>query len=34
MRAAPIVEFESVDMEKAFSAARYGRGEADYINCR
>jgi methylenetetrahydrofolate--tRNA-(uracil-5-)-methyltransferase len=31
--AAPIVEFESVDMEKAFFAARYGRGEADYINC-
>lgn len=31
--AAPIVTFESLDMEKAFFAARYGRGDDDYINC-
>jgi len=31
--AAPIVEFSSVDMTKAFFAARYGRGDDDYINC-
>ncbi|MDD2956047.1 MAG: methylenetetrahydrofolate--tRNA-(uracil(54)-C(5))-methyltransferase (FADH(2)-oxidizing) TrmFO [Oscillospiraceae bacterium] len=31
--AAPIVAAESVDMSKAFFAARYGRGDADYINC-
>ena len=31
--AAPIVEFSSIDMDKAFWAARYDRGEADYINC-
>lgn len=31
--AAPIVTAESVDMTKAFYAARYGRGDADYINC-
>lgn len=31
--AAPIVSAESVDMNKAFAAARYGRGDADYINC-
>ncbi|MBR6258860.1 MAG: methylenetetrahydrofolate--tRNA-(uracil(54)-C(5))-methyltransferase (FADH(2)-oxidizing) TrmFO [Oscillospiraceae bacterium] len=31
--AAPIVTFESVDMEKAFFASRYGKGTADYINC-
>lgn len=31
--AAPIVAADSVDMEKAFLAARYGRGDADYINC-
>ena len=31
--AAPIVTFESVDMSRAFFAARYGRGEDDYINC-
>ncbi|MCR5815720.1 MAG: methylenetetrahydrofolate--tRNA-(uracil(54)-C(5))-methyltransferase (FADH(2)-oxidizing) TrmFO [Ruminococcus sp.] len=30
---APIVTKESVDMTKAFMAARYDRGEADYINC-
>lgn len=31
--ASPIVTFESIDMSKAFFASRYGRGEADYINC-
>lgn len=31
--AAPIVEFSSIDRTKAFFAARYGRGEDDYINC-
>ncbi|MCM1297944.1 MAG: methylenetetrahydrofolate--tRNA-(uracil(54)-C(5))-methyltransferase (FADH(2)-oxidizing) TrmFO [[Eubacterium] siraeum] len=31
--AAPIVTFDSIDMTKAFFAARYDRGEADYINC-
>ncbi|PWM98329.1 MAG: methylenetetrahydrofolate--tRNA-(uracil(54)-C(5))-methyltransferase (FADH(2)-oxidizing) TrmFO [Massilioclostridium sp.] len=31
--AAPIVTAESIDMEKAYFAARYGRGDADYINC-
>lgn len=31
--AAPIVTAESVDMEKAFYASRYGRGTDDYINC-
>jgi len=31
--AAPIVTFESIDMNKAFKAARYGRGTDDYINC-
>ena len=31
--AAPIVTAESVDMSKAFSAARYGKGDDDYINC-
>ncbi len=31
--AAPIVTFESVDMDKAFFASRYDKGEADYINC-
>lgn len=30
---APIVELDSVDREKTFFASRYGRGEADYINC-
>jgi methylenetetrahydrofolate--tRNA-(uracil-5-)-methyltransferase len=29
---APIVTRESVDMEKAYAAGRYGRGD-DYINC-
>ena len=31
--AAPIVDFASVDMGKAFFASRYGKGDADYINC-
>jgi len=31
--AAPIVEFSSVNMERAFFASRYGKGDADYINC-
>ncbi len=31
--AAPIVSRDSIDMEKVFFAARYDRGEADYINC-
>ncbi len=31
--AAPIVSFESIDMSKAYKAARYGKGDADYINC-
>ena len=30
---APIVTAESVDMTVAFRASRYGKGEADYINC-
>lgn len=31
--AAPLVTKESIDMDSAFYAARYGRGTADYINC-
>ncbi len=31
--AAPIVTAESIDMDYAFEAARYDRGDADYINC-
>lgn len=31
--AAPIVTFESIDMEKAFFQSRYGKGSDDYINC-
>ena len=31
--AAPIVDFESIDMNKAFFASRYNKGDADYINC-
>ena len=31
--AAPIVTAESLNMEKVFAASRYGRGEADYLNC-
>ncbi|MGA2992531.1 MAG: methylenetetrahydrofolate--tRNA-(uracil(54)-C(5))-methyltransferase (FADH(2)-oxidizing) TrmFO, partial [Candidatus Korobacteraceae bacterium] len=29
----PIVEADSIDMEKVYRAARYGKGTADYINC-
>ena len=31
--AAPIVDFASVDMDIAFFASRYDKGDADYINC-
>jgi len=31
--AAPIVTAESVDMQSAYFASRYGKGDADYINC-
>ena len=32
--AAPIVTFESIDMEKAFFESRYGKGDGtDYLNC-
>ncbi len=31
--AAPLVLFESVDMEKAWFASRYDKGTADYVNC-
>lgn len=31
--AAPIVTGDSVDMQSAFAASRYDRGEDDYINC-
>jgi methylenetetrahydrofolate--tRNA-(uracil-5-)-methyltransferase len=31
--AAPIVTLDSIDMNVAFRAARYGKGDADYINC-
>lgn len=31
--AAPIVARDSIDMEHAYFAARYGRGGEDYINC-
>jgi len=30
--AAPIISAESIDMNKAFFASRYGKGEADYLN--
>ncbi len=30
---APIVTLESIDMQLAFRASRYGRGGDDYINC-
>ena len=30
---APIVTAESLDYTKVFAASRYGRGEADYLNC-
>jgi len=31
--AAPIVTFESIDMEKAYFKSRYDKGTPDYINC-
>ncbi len=31
--AAPIVDFSTINMEKAFFASRYDRGTPDYINC-
>lgn len=31
--AAPIVTYESLDLDKVFFASRYDRGDADYINC-
>ncbi len=30
---APIVTFESIDLQKAFFASRYGKGGDDYLNC-
>jgi methylenetetrahydrofolate--tRNA-(uracil-5-)-methyltransferase len=29
----PIVDASTIDMEKVYFAARYGKGSADYINC-
>ena len=31
--AAPIISADSIDMSIAFSASRYDKGDADYINC-
>lgn len=31
--AAPIVTMESINMDKAYFASRYGKGTSDYINC-
>ncbi len=31
--AAPLVTFESIDMEGAWFASRYDKGTADYVNC-
>ena len=31
--AAPIVDFATIDMTKAYFASRYGKGDPDYINC-
>ncbi|MFA6808348.1 MAG: methylenetetrahydrofolate--tRNA-(uracil(54)-C(5))-methyltransferase (FADH(2)-oxidizing) TrmFO [Eubacteriales bacterium] len=31
--AAPIVVLESINMEKAYWASRYDKGDADYLNC-
>ncbi|MGI6498918.1 MAG: methylenetetrahydrofolate--tRNA-(uracil(54)-C(5))-methyltransferase (FADH(2)-oxidizing) TrmFO [Oscillospiraceae bacterium] len=31
--AAPLVTFESIDMERAYLASRYDKGTPDYINC-
>ncbi|MDH5761890.1 MAG: methylenetetrahydrofolate--tRNA-(uracil(54)-C(5))-methyltransferase (FADH(2)-oxidizing) TrmFO [Nitrospinota bacterium] len=29
----PIIDAESIDMDKTFFASRYGKGDADYLNC-
>jgi methylenetetrahydrofolate--tRNA-(uracil-5-)-methyltransferase len=29
----PVVEAESIDLDRAFRASRYGRGGDDYVNC-
>ena len=31
--AAPLISFESIDMERAWFASRYDKGTPDYINC-
>lgn len=31
--AAPIVSFDSINMNKAYFQSRYGKGEGEYINC-
>ena len=31
--AAPILTYDSIDQDRVYFAARYGRGGADYINC-
>ena len=31
--AAPLIAFDSIDMTKAWFGSRYGKGDADYINC-
>jgi methylenetetrahydrofolate--tRNA-(uracil-5-)-methyltransferase len=31
--AAPLIAFESIDMDKAWFGSRYNKGTADYINC-
>ncbi|NLY88935.1 MAG: methylenetetrahydrofolate--tRNA-(uracil(54)-C(5))-methyltransferase (FADH(2)-oxidizing) TrmFO [Firmicutes bacterium] len=31
--AAPVLTAESLDLSKIFAASRYGKGEADYLNC-
>ncbi|NLY54207.1 MAG: methylenetetrahydrofolate--tRNA-(uracil(54)-C(5))-methyltransferase (FADH(2)-oxidizing) TrmFO [Firmicutes bacterium] len=31
--AAPIVTAESIDWDRVYLASRYGKGEADYVNC-
>lgn len=30
---APIIDFNSIDMENAFFGDRYGKGDADHVNC-
>lgn len=30
---APIIELDSIDLDICFRASRYGKGEADYLNC-